>query len=163
MALGIVRNVKKVSRLKFLVKTCPLCLLWLIKIDILNIFVTLKWRIVLERLSIPFRMFAQCKNAKSHGKKHSALLNTPEMKKKKRRPNLNCFQLHTVTTQTETHFECYWVMCAHTHEHRAITRRTCQMNHQVTRLPMVQARNVSASPGTGKQPILTLQSSPWAN
>lgn len=85
MALWIVRNVKEVSRLKFLVRTCPVCLLWLIKIDMPNTFITLKWRIALERLSIPLWVFAQSKNSKSHRKKRSAVLNTPEMKKKKKK------------------------------------------------------------------------------
>ena len=84
MALWIVRNVKAVSRLKFLVRTCPACLLWLIKIDILNAFITLEWRIVLERLSIPFWVFAQCTYTKSHREKRSSVLNTLEMKKKKK-------------------------------------------------------------------------------
>lgn len=78
MPVWIVRNVK-VSRLKFLVRTCSLCLLWQIKIDTLNASTALKWWIVLERLSIIFQGFSQHKNAKSHRKKHSAVLNTPEM------------------------------------------------------------------------------------
>lgn len=90
-------------------------------------------------------MFAQCENAKSHGKKHSAVLNTTKIKRKKR-PNLNCFQFHMDTTQTGIHFEWYWVMCTHTHGHRAIAGRMC---HMATLLPMAQARNISTSPGTG--------------
>lgn len=78
------------------------------------------------------------------------------MKKKRKKSNLNCLQLHIVTIYIETHFECHWMMCADTHEH--ITRRTCH-NHQATPLPAVQARNVSASPDPGEQPILVLQSS----
>lgn len=50
------------------------------------------------------------------------------------------------TTQTETHFAWYWVMCTHTHGHRAIAGRMCQM---ATLLPTVQARSTSTSPGTG--------------
>lgn len=64
----------------------------------------------------------------------------PRNEKEKKSPNLNCFQFHMDTTQTEMHFECYGMTCTRTREHGAITRTTCQVNHQVTPLPTEQAR-----------------------
>lgn len=110
MALWIVRNMK-VSRLKSLVRTCLLCLLWLIYIDILNTSTALKWWIVLQRLWVIFQAFAQCKNAKSHRKKHSAELNTPEVWGTK------IIELFSLSQGHNLDWNTLWVLLGDVHTH----------------------------------------------
>lgn len=59
---------------------------------------------------------------------------------------LNCFQFHRVTTWTETHFECYWVMCMPTQEPRAVPRRSWRVNHEV---PTAQGTDVCTAQSLG--------------